>query len=143
KSLIGSGTSSTGSLYSDCTRGLVRNLDWATGFADDPNDHGPVLYKVFPFEIKASEMQAVRAALDAGKPAVVVHLAEGTTPSTRREFKMLQKQELLRQGMVIIHGTALTADDFKAMAAAGVSLVWSPRSNMELYGATTKVMDAK
>lgn len=41
--------------------------------------------------------------------------------------------------MAIIHGTAMVADDFRQMHSAGAALVWSPRSNMELYGVTTNI----
>jgi cytosine/adenosine deaminase-related metal-dependent hydrolase len=41
--------------------------------------------------------------------------------------------------MIVVHGTALRDADFVAMQKAGVGLVWSPRSNDELYGATTNV----
>jgi cytosine/adenosine deaminase-related metal-dependent hydrolase len=43
----------------------------------------------------------------------------------------------------VIHGVAFRQEDFKDMAANGVSLVWSPRSNYELYGATTRIQEAK
>jgi cytosine/adenosine deaminase-related metal-dependent hydrolase len=49
---------------------------------------------------------------------------------------------LLNGHTAIIHGAALGAEDFQAMRAAGVALVWSPRSNMELYGGTTNVAAA-
>lgn len=37
----------------------------------------------------------------------------------------------------IIHGTSLTEDDLHAVAEAGCRLVWSPQSNLRLYGQTT------
>jgi hypothetical protein len=43
---------------------------------------------------------------------------------------------------VIIHGTALERADFAAMSSAGAKLVWSPLSNLLLYGRTTQVYDA-
>jgi cytosine/adenosine deaminase-related metal-dependent hydrolase len=43
----------------------------------------------------------------------------------------------------IIHGVALNAHDFKEMADNHVGLIWSPRSNIELYGETTDVRAAK
>lgn len=55
---------------------------------------------------------------------------------------MLDKAGLLKPGMVIVHGTGLRDADFGQMAKNGVGLVWSPRSNDELYGATTNVGSA-
>ena len=43
---------------------------------------------------------------------------------------------------MIIHGTALTATEFGHMANAGASLVWSPMSNLVLYGDTADVIAA-
>jgi hypothetical protein len=50
-------------------------------------------------------------------------------------------------GSSIIHGVALRKPDFEKMAAAGVGLIWSPRSNIELHGetavATAKAVEVK
>lgn len=46
-------------------------------------------------------------------------------------------------GVAVIHGVAFRQEDFKDMAANGVALVWSPSSNYELYGATTRIQAAK
>jgi 5-methylthioadenosine/S-adenosylhomocysteine deaminase len=43
----------------------------------------------------------------------------------------------------LIHGVAITPEGFAEMAAAGVGLIWSPRSNVELYGDTANVAAAK
>src|SRR5262249_39080384 len=49
----------------------------------------------------------------------------------------------LRPGVSIIHGVALSKPDFVQMQKASVGLIWSPRSNIELYAATTDVRSAK
>jgi cytosine/adenosine deaminase-related metal-dependent hydrolase len=43
---------------------------------------------------------------------------------------------------VIIHGTALSRDELGHVKDAGASLVWSPQSNLRLYGETTGVAGA-
>jgi len=43
----------------------------------------------------------------------------------------------------LIHGVALQPENFVEMADHGVNLVWSPRSNLELYGSTADVAAAK
>jgi imidazolonepropionase-like amidohydrolase len=43
---------------------------------------------------------------------------------------------------VIIHGSALSADQIRQLAAAGCKLVWSPQSNLRLYGQTTLAAEA-
>jgi hypothetical protein len=77
--------------------------------------------------------------------AFIVHLAEGkpNDPNAAREFRMLRARGFLRPGLSIIHGTALRLADFQELARAGVGLIWSPRSNIELYGDTTDVRSAK
>ena len=42
----------------------------------------------------------------------------------------------------IIHGSALTADDLHTVAELGCRLVWSPQSNLRLYGETTLAGEA-
>jgi cytosine/adenosine deaminase-related metal-dependent hydrolase len=95
--------------------------------------------------------------------AWMVHLAEGVPDAHRRacdpvssraEFATLTAKGLLTDATVIVHGTALERSDFAAMRAAptirtdgvgdgrGAKLVWSPLSNLLLYGETTNVYDA-
>jgi cytosine/adenosine deaminase-related metal-dependent hydrolase len=95
--------------------------------------------------------------------AYIIHLAEGVPDrdrrpgdrySSRAEFRALQAEHLLNDETVIIHGTALDRGDFEAMRAArsprangsgdglGAKLVWSPLSNLLLYGETTNVYEA-
>ena len=72
-----------------------------------------------------------------------LHLAEGVDASSRAEFDILETNDLLVGELVVIHGTALTSTEFEAMAEVGASLVWSPLSNLLLYGTTTDVAAAK
>lgn len=95
--------------------------------------------------------------------AWMVHLAEGARDGRRRagdpvssraEFTTLKAKGLLTDMTVVIHGTALERADFAEMRAAptiradgagdgrGAKLVWSPLSNLLLYGETTSVYDA-
>jgi cytosine/adenosine deaminase-related metal-dependent hydrolase len=150
KAIMGGATSITGSLgpapgqplSNECIKGLARNLDFASGLNGDAINEEPLLYKVFPLELTPAERDSVTRALGNGMP-VIVHLSEGITPSTAREFRMITRQGLLQPGLTIIHGVALGTDEFKAMAANHVGMVWSPRSNIELYGQTAKVGLAK
>ena len=95
--------------------------------------------------------------------AWLVHLAEGVrdadrrdgdTSSSRAEFAQLKANNLLTDATVIVHGTGLEPEDFDEMAHApaacadcigdgrGAKLVWSPLSNLLLYGKTAAVYDA-
>ena len=72
-----------------------------------------------------------------------LHLAEGIDESSRAEFDILVQNDLLVGEIVIVHGTALTQQEFSMLAEAGGSLAWSPTSNLLLYGQTTDIASAK
>lgn len=148
KALVGGATSSVGSLGPEkCIAGLVRDLDFYSGLYS-PGDFKSekLVYNVFPMEMSVDDAASVRARLSSGQiNAFVVHLAEGArmNASAKREYKMFVAQGFLRPGVSIIHGVALATPQFQDMAAHGVGLIWSPRSNFELYGTTTDVAAAK
>ena len=100
--------------------------------------------EVFPLEIRTDNIVRINDALKNHQLAMVVHLAEGkrNDASSEREFRMLRARGFLQEGLSIIHGVALRAPDFNEMNAARVGLIWSPRSNIELYGETTDVRTA-
>jgi 5-methylthioadenosine/S-adenosylhomocysteine deaminase len=154
KAIVGGSTSLVGSLAptpktSDnaCIEGLARNLDAYSGFDGAILNQEKLRYEVFPFEMKLSDAAQVRADLDSGKlTAFLVHVGEGkpSDAASAREFKMLAKRDegYLRPGVSVIHGVALGKTEFEQMASAKVGLIWSPRSNIELYGATTDIRSA-
>lgn len=101
-----------------------------------------VYNEVFPLELAHGRLDYLLCELNQGLlRSLIIHLSEGapTDSSAHREFTMLDKAGLLKPGMVIVHGTALRDSDFVSMKKNGVGLVWSPRSNDELYGATTNI----
>ena len=145
KALVNGATAINGSLTfgNDCAEGLIRNLDVASGLHGSGVNKEPVAYEVFPFELDPARADSIRADLAAKAKVAFFHLAEGVDASAQRELRMLDKQRLLVEGVTIIHGTALQPSDFKTLADRHVGLVWSPRSNVELYGRTTDVRSAK
>lgn len=166
KALAGGATSSLGSLmpfaeplkYRDCAASLVRNLDLWSDLPQpqpdkscDPTDkqklYDVVDNEVFPMQVAHGRLDFLRCMLKSGKlPGLVIHLSEGAPndASAHQEFSMLQYgAELLMPGLAIIHGTALRIADFKEMADKGAGLIWSPRSNDELYGGTTNIAAAQ
>ena len=112
----------------------------------------------------AAEQTQLRNGMAAGfVDAFLVHLAEGVRDGDRRpgdpfssrsEFASLKAKQLLTDATVIIHGAGLEPEDFAEMANApaaradgagdgrGAKLVWSPLSNLLLYGRTAAVYDA-
>ena len=133
KAMVHGATSVIGSLRRPCNQGLVRNLD------DDPA-LGQILYNVFPFHTTETDIESAKNIL-AANGSLFIHLAEGspTDATSAQEFAMLEARDLLRPGVSLIHGVALKENDFRAMANASVGLVWSLRSNFELYGDTVNL----
>ena len=142
KALVWGATSTVGSLPLVCTKGLARNLDYYSGFFGTEAAKEPLQYRVFPLELKESDEKSVRDALAADKP-VVAHLCEGVDASAARELRMARAHGFLTKGFIIIHGVPLKDKDFAELGKNGVGFVWSPRSNIELYGATADVASAK
>lgn len=147
KAIVGGATSVVDGLGTDdCVRGLVRNLSLYSGFYE-PGFTEKVRNAVFPLEIPNEDVQKINQELYDCRHAVVAHLAEGKRNEgcSEREFKMFKARGFLREGVSIIHGVSLTSDDFVEMADNHVGLIWSPRSNIALYGKdeTTDVRVAK
>lgn len=136
-------TSVVGGMYSACDQGLARNLDYDSELG---SGLGEIIYNVFPLTMSESDVAQAIAALNA-KPrgSLLIHIAEGSPhdASAAREFAELEGRGLLKPGVSIIHGVALTPQNFASMAKAGVGFIWSPRSNIELYGDTANVTAAK
>ena len=154
-----------------CVAGLARNLDTDSGLPfvqPKPDDGCPtkpdtnrsildvVDNEVFPLELAHDRFDFLLCELGAGSlRGLVVHLSEGASndSSAHREYSMLSKEVLLggkdgkapvnREGLVLIHGTALRDVDFAGMKSSSVGLIWSPRSNDELYGSTTNIIAAR
>ncbi len=79
--------------------------------------------------------------------AFLPHIAEGVDAVARNEFLCASStanggQDLTLPRSAFIHAAALTPADFQLMATEGVSLIWSPRSNVRLYGNTVDVPTA-
>jgi cytosine/adenosine deaminase-related metal-dependent hydrolase len=76
--------------------------------------------------------------------AFYVHVAEGRkdNEASHNEFAKLVELGGLTEATVLIHATALDRDELKLVKEAGAKLVWSPQSNLRLYGETTSIADA-
>jgi len=72
----------------------------------------------------------------------LVHLAEGTNQESLDEFHTWQSLGMLDGRTTVIHGIPLGTPEWTAMANVGSSLIWSPQSNLTLYGQTADVPGA-
>ncbi len=147
RGLVGGTTSIMATHTFPCIHGLVRNLDLNSGFYGTTEldlEHIINVLGVPPASDLSARAQFVGAAnffiTNPFYEGLVIHPAEGTDALSEEEFTFLQP--LLNPKGVIIHGISLGASDFQAMAARGTALVWSPRSNLELYGTTANISAA-
>lgn len=143
KAIVQGETSVVGGAASACDQGLARNLDYD---AELGAGLGKITYEIFPLTMTERELAAANTTL-AAKPrgSLLIHLGEGSpkNASAAQEFYIAQGRGLLQPGVSLIHGDALTPGNFATMAKAGVGLIWSLRSNIELYGDTANVAAAK
>ena len=138
KALSEGETSLVGSVANACSQGLAHNLDTEAEWH--------VAYNVFPLQMPETELAPIRRQLATHQlHAFLIHLSEGgrQDASAAREFAMLEGRGLLVPGVALIHGVALQPENFAAMARHGVGLIWSPRSNLELYGSTADIAAAR
>ena len=73
------------------------------------------------------------------------HFAEGIDPGAENELVCAGSMPigLVTANTAVIHAVGTNARDVAAIAAAGASVVWSPRSNISLYGDTMPVTEMK
>ena len=80
------------------------------------------------------------------KRCYILHLSEGTDQAAREHFLALKMPDgtwALADSLAGIHCAALKAEDFDVLAEHGASMVWSPLSNLLLYGKTADVKAAR
>lgn len=128
-------------------RGLLRNLD-VPGLTELLLP-GTVQAETFPLDDASGALDP--ASCEFGKypdtagtgeavQAYVAHIGEGTTERAFDELRCaLGSLDLLRPNSAVVHAMALSRDDAERLAARGSSVVWSPRSNLDLYGSTAPV----
>lgn len=130
-----------------CLRGLVRNLDHYTGFYGSQIDHERIANSI---GILPRDMNAAVASFRAQQIAngsldlLAIHIAEGlpSDAESAQELDMLEARGLLGPHTALIHSVGLSPSQLARVHRAGSSIVWSPRSNFELYGATANVAAA-
>lgn len=117
---------------------LARNLE-KTNFGEDRIETR-VGGSWFPTDYSGSHVKSKKAAgtLDAW----MIHLSEGIDEPSRAEFDSLVNNQLVIDELIVIHGTALTSTEFALMGQVDASLVWSPMSNLLLYGDTANIVAA-
>jgi 5-methylthioadenosine/S-adenosylhomocysteine deaminase len=125
--------------YPKKTEALCRNVDlWIFG------EH--IARSTVDFDrLTDEDVVSLRRAIgDGSVKAHYVHLAEGVAgnKAALHEFDQFIAANVLSSATVVIHGTALAAAQFGTLHDGGAKLVWSPQSNLRLYGQTTDIAAA-
>ncbi|MBI5482058.1 MAG: amidohydrolase family protein [Deltaproteobacteria bacterium] len=127
--------------------GLLRNLDGDNLGLSQPT----VDNKTFPLGDTAGTLLASgcsypsrpNAATVSGEDSYVPHVAEGVSEAAHNEFECLSGSpggvDVVLPNAAFVHSIGLTAADDALMASRGTGVVWSPRSNISLYGHTANV----
>lgn len=139
RALIGGTTAIQGASakYPDPTESLVRNVDRRLFGAHRARS-------AIDFDREGPDTRTLRVQqiADGDVTAYYVHMAEGIDDGSRQEFRELVDANLLTKATVIIHGTALRKTHLQEVKDAGAKIVWSPQSNLRLYGETTLAAEA-
>jgi large repetitive protein len=156
--LFGGGTSTNGS---GGQAGILRNLDRDNLL--EGITQSPIHYQTFPLGDSGSTQR--RATCNYGgsssdtsmsianDEAYTPHIAEGIDSAARNEFFCASSDaydtvepglstDLIESQTAVIHGTGLLPADFNLMAKRNTALIWSPRTNVSLYGNTAQVTAA-
>jgi imidazolonepropionase-like amidohydrolase len=128
-------------------RGLLRNLD-TTAQAEGLMP-GDVHAETFPLDDATGGVDSAACAFgdqpDTGQGALsrqayVAHVGEGTDQRAADELRCaLGSLGLLGANSAVVHAMALSRTEAQNLARRGASVVWSPRSNLDLYGSTAPV----
>lgn len=155
--LMGGATSIVGS---GGQPGLLRNLDQAAN--EEGLNQKAVNFDTFPLDDSGGTRRTAdcnyggtptTAAAIAADEAYEPHTSEGVDSTARNEFlcQSSDAYDTMAPGVsnnltlgktAMIHAIGLQPSDYGTMAAAGTGLIWSPRSNITLYGETARVSTA-
>jgi hypothetical protein len=143
--LVGGATTVNGS---GGVGGLIRN---AAAFQNKAQLEGlkspAVFFDTFPLGDSNGTLMAtgcgypnIRSASTAFKngAAYAPHISEGVNGAAENEFVCL-KDTLVTEQTAIIHAVGLNATDVGAIASAKAKVIWSARTNVDLYGNTAPV----
>jgi len=147
RTLLGGATATNGSVSQIEITGLLRNLDWQASLG--LSGKRGVRYDTFPLgdsngtkRSSGCDYPSVRkASYFASYDGYTPHIAEGIDAAARNEFECLREGEndVIVEKTAVIHGIGLSPMQIAEMAYTGTKLVWSPRTNISLYGDTARV----
>jgi 5-methylthioadenosine/S-adenosylhomocysteine deaminase len=144
KALVG-GVTTTQGLPLFSAPGLVRYYKGIVRNVEQTRDMSLPAAAARIADVDARDAQKFLAELGKHK-CVLLHLSEGTDAAAYQHFQALKLPAggwAITSALAGIHCVALKAPDFQRLADAGASMVWSPFSNLLLYGQTADVAAAR
>ena len=151
KCMLGGVTTSQGIMLSSNAgiqrfyRGLLRNVE-------NTDDSGLSEAQGRIADVDAKDAKSFLARLNKEDSCFLLHLSEGVTQTgqtdsvARRHFLALEvapDKWAINDRFAGIHSAGLLPEDFDVLAKHGGAMIWSPLSNLLLYGATARVDAAK
>jgi hypothetical protein len=137
RALVGGVTAIQGASEDYPSGALVRNVDLRV--------FGKHIARswVDPFRIDDTTVAITLKDIAEGKvKALYMHMAEGVDDASKDEFYSAQDRGMITPASILIHGTALKDKEMEKIREVGAKLVWSPESNLRLYGKTTPIAAA-
>lgn len=129
----------------DAPAGFSKDYDAAYSQLED-KDKDAALEKKFKRydEWNEAPRQSTIKHLDKKGSSFFVHLCEGRHDDeyNKWEWQYGKKSGVARDGLIVIHGVGMDKPAFDYAAKHDVSLVWSPFSNLLLYGETLDISGA-
>lgn len=119
-------------------RGIVRNVE------ETDDDALPAVDAHIP-NLAASDIERFAKQLKRSS-CLLLHLSEGTNDSARKRFtdlKLNNNDWAIGPSLAGIHCVALKKEDYAVMQQKGASMIWSPFSNLLLYGQTADMKSAR
>jgi len=119
-------------------RGIIRNVEQT----DEP-DLPEAVTRIADVDAKSPERFLARLKKQS---CLLLHLSEGVDQTARKHFRALRLASgewAITSALAGIHCAGLLAEDFRIFGDRNASMVWSPMSNLLLYGATSRVKSAR
>jgi len=141
RALVGGTTMIQGTPAQSCAASLVRNVE-QVNFCRQATRQNVMDISGFTRSISGAPSWAdgVKSAIAAGNlDAFIVHGGEGIDAHAEAEWGQLKSEGLALPQLVVIHATAFTPTDLAEMGQVGAKMIWSPSSNLILYGKTANV----
>lgn len=123
-----------------CAGGWVRNLDDTKGNS-----------LISGYKIETHVVPAIGAVSDSDTApwknglkngalaGVVLHVGEGINEASKKEWYDLVKKGMALPKVALIHATGLGGVELAEARMNDIAIIWSPQSNLDLYGDTTRV----